>query len=140
MFLSIDVQSDVPIYQQIVRQVKFAVAAGTLRSGQLVPSARALSGQLTINPNTVVKAFSLLQADDIIEPLRGRGMVVTKGAAVICRRHRDTELAARIGESISEAWNAGLDQSKIQAIVQKHLTKLAKTVPTVHSPEEKRHG
>ncbi|MCL4149437.1 UNVERIFIED_CONTAM: hypothetical protein GTU68_040756, partial [Idotea baltica] len=77
MFVSIDVHSDVPIYLQIARQVKFAVAEGTLRSGQLLPSARALSTQWTINPNTVVKAFSILQTDGIIEQLRGRGMVVS---------------------------------------------------------------
>ena len=139
MFLSIDVQSDVPIYLQVVRQVKFAIAAGTLSSGQLVPSARALSTQLTINPNTVVKAFSLLQTDEIIEPLRGRGMVVTKGAAVICRRHRDSDLASRIGNVISEAWHAGLEKSRIESIVEKHLAKLSKTTPTVHSPQETNH-
>ncbi|QDT12000.1 GntR family transcriptional regulator [Planctomycetes bacterium K23_9] len=132
MFVSIDVHSDVPIYLQIARQVKFAVAEGTLRSGQLLPSARALSTQWTINPNTVVKAFSILQTDGIIEQLRGRGMVVSRGAAAICRKHRDAEIAQRIGEAIGEAWHAGLEQSKIQSIVDKHLAKLVKIEPAVH--------
>lgn len=131
MFLSIDYQSDLPIYHQITRQVKFAIAAGTLRAGQLVPSARALSQQLTINPNTVVKAFSLLQSDGIIEPLRGRGMVVSAGAIRICKKHREKELGQRIGESVAEAWHAGLSQSDIETIVQKHLSGLVKTEPTV---------
>ncbi|MDA8745631.1 GntR family transcriptional regulator [Rubripirellula amarantea] len=131
MFLSINVHSDVPIYAQIARQMKFAIAAGTLTPGQLVPSARAMSGQLTINPNTVVKAFSMLQSDGVIEPLRGRGMVVSRGAVAICRRDRDSELGQRIGEVITEAWNAGLDQSKIQQLIDKHLAKLAKIQPAV---------
>ena len=78
----------------------------------LVPSARALSGQLTINPNTVVKAFALLQGDNIIEPLRGRGMVVTPGAAAICKRHRDMELASRMGEAISEGVARGFRKTQ----------------------------
>ena len=131
MFLSIDVHSDVPIYAQIARQTKFAIAAGTLIPGQLVPSARSLSGQLTINPNTVVRAFSILQADGVIEPLRGRGMVVSRGAAAICRRDREAELGGRIGEVITEAWNAGLDEAKIQELINKHFSKLAKVQPAV---------
>lgn len=121
MFLSIDVHSDVAIYLQIVRQIKFSIAAGTLKPGQLLPSARVLSSRLTINPNTVARAFSELQNDGVIEALRGRGMVVCEGAPPLCRRERDNVLAERIGESLAEAWNAGLDQKRIQAIVDKHI-------------------
>lgn len=132
MFLSIDFQSDVAIYLQIVRQVKFAIAAGSMRPGQLLPSARVLSGQLAINPNTVARAFALLQSDNVIESLRGRGMVISTGAAAICRRHRDGVLAERIGAVLGEAWNAGLDADKIQSMVDDQLKKLAKTTPAVH--------
>jgi GntR family transcriptional regulator len=132
MFLSIDFQSDVAIYLQIVRQVKFAIAAGTMRPGQLLPSARVLSGQLAINPNTVARAFAELQNDNVVESLRGRGMVISNGAAAICRRHRDGVLAERVGSVLAEAWNAGLDVSKIQSIVDGELKKLAKTTPAVH--------
>ncbi len=133
MFLSIDFQSDVAIYLQIVRQVKAAIAVGSMRPGQLLPSARVLAGQLTINPNTVARAFTELQSDGVIETLRGRGMVISTGAAALCRRHRDGVLAERIGEVLGEAWNAGLDVARIQSIVEGELKKLAKTTPAVHT-------
>ena len=128
MFLSIDVHNDVAIYQQIVRQIKFAVAAGTLTPGQLLPSARVLSGQLTINPNTVARAFSELQADGVIETLRGRGMVVRDDAVALCRRERESALGERIGATLSEAWHSGLDEKRIRSLVDKHLRKLCKTM------------
>lgn len=132
MFLSIDFQSDVAIYSQVVRQVKSAIAAGTMRPGQLLPSSRVLSGQLAINPNTVARAFTELQNDGVIENLRGRGMVVCAGAAAICRRDRDEVLSDRIGGVLAEAWNAGIDAQRIRSIVEGQLKKLAKTTPAVH--------
>lgn len=132
MFLSIDFSSDVAIYLQIVRQVKFAIAAGSMRPGQLLPSARVLAGTLAINPNTVARAFTELQNDNVVETLRGRGMVISNGAAAICRRHRDGVLAERIGGVLAEAWHAGLDAEKIESIVSSELKKLTKTTPAVH--------
>ena len=134
MFLSIDVHSDVAIYQQIVRQIKFAIAAGTLSPGQLLPSARVLSGRLTINPNTVARAFAELQSDGVVETLRGRGMVVRDDAVALCRRERESALGERIAATLSEAWHAGLDEKRIRSLVDKHLKKLSKTQPSVHQP------
>ena len=133
MFLSIDFQSDVAIYLQIARQVKFAIAAGTLKPGQLLPSARVLSGRVTVNPNTVARAFTQLQSEGVIESLRGRGMVVCEDAVSYCKRERDDVLADRIGLSLGEAWHAGLDEKRIQSIVHRHLKRLAKTQPSVHA-------
>ena len=134
MFLSIDLHSDVAIYLQIVRQVKFAIAAGTLTPGQLLPSARVLSGRLAINPNTVARAFTELQNDGVIEALRGRGMVVCSGAAAACRREREAVLGDRIGVVLAEAYHSGLDRKRIESIVDKHLRRLSKTTPSVLSP------
>jgi len=57
MFFSIDAASDVPIYEQIVRQVKLAVADGTLVGGQMLPSVRQLSRDIALNPNTIARAY-----------------------------------------------------------------------------------
>lgn len=83
-----DPSSGVAIFSQIVRQVKFAIAEQTLRPGQLLPSVRYLAGQLAVNPNTVSRAFQELQAGQITEPLRGRGMVVSQGTPARCREQR----------------------------------------------------
>ncbi len=132
MFLSIDFQSDVAIYLQIVRQIQFAIAAGKIPVGELLPSARVLGGQLAINPNTVAHAYTELQTVAVLESLRGRGMAVTHEAVAICKRQRDHVLAQRISDGLSEAWNAGLTEKKIQSIVAAEIKRLAKTEPTVH--------
>lgn len=131
MFFSIDVHSDVAIYLQLVRQVKFAVAAGTIRPGQLLPSVRALSNQVALNPNTVARAFNQLQADGVIETLRGRGMVVRDSAVELCREERETVLNERIGLVLAEAWNAGLSKKQIKSFVDSHLRELGETEPSV---------
>lgn len=131
MFFTIDVQSDVAIYLQLVRQVKFAIAAGTIRPGQLLPSVRALSNQVALNPNTVARAFNQLQSDGVIETLRGRGMVVRDTAVEICRKERESVLNERIGGVLSEAWNAGLTKRQIKSFVDGHLKELVDTEPAV---------
>jgi GntR family transcriptional regulator len=131
MFFSIDVQSDVAIYLQLVRQVKFAIAAGTIRPGQLLPSVRALSNQVALNPNTVARAFNQLQSDGVIETLRGRGMVVRDSAVEICRVERESVLDDRIGSVLAEAWNAGLSKRRIKSFVDAHLSHLCETEPAV---------
>ena len=75
-----------PIYGQIADRVKFAVAAGVLRPGELVPSVRELSKQLVVNPNTVARAYRDCRREGLLEPVRGTGLQVAEGAAERCRR------------------------------------------------------
>ena len=74
-----------PIYGQIADRVKFAVAGGVLRAGELVPSVRELSKQLVVNPNTVARAYRDLQSEGLLESVRGMGLQVAEGAAERCR-------------------------------------------------------
>ncbi len=77
-----------PIYGQIADRVKFAVAGGVLRAGDLVPSVRELSKQLVVNPNTVARAYRDLQVEGLLESVRGMGLEVAEGAAERCRAAR----------------------------------------------------
>ena len=61
VFFKIDPKNGIPIYDHIVRQVKYAIAEGTLTPGQLVPSVRELARQITVNPNTIQRAYQELQ-------------------------------------------------------------------------------
>ena len=69
-----------PIYRQIVEQVRRMIAGGQLPSGELLPSVREVAGFHAINPMTVSRAYSLLEAEGLLERLRGTGMVVAKSA------------------------------------------------------------
>src|SRR5712691_10939722 len=67
MFLHVDPDNGLAIYDQIVRQIKFAVATGALPPGELAPSVRELARELAVNLNTVSKAYQHLQAEGVLE-------------------------------------------------------------------------
>jgi GntR family transcriptional regulator len=136
MFFSIDPSNGVAIYEQIVRQVKFAIAEGTLCPGQLLPSVRLLSQQLAINPNTIARAYLQLQADEVIQTLRGRGLAVCAGATERCREIRRTLIAQRLRSVLSEALHGGLKAAEIREIVRTELQLLAETVNTISADPE----
>ncbi len=136
MFFSIDANNGVAIYDQIVRQVKFAIAEESLRPGQLLPSVRALSVQLALNPNTVARAYQQLQSDGVLELLRGRGVVVCQGAAKVCKEVRRTLISDRLQSVLTEALHGGLTATEIEELVRKLLKKLSATVNTVASQNE----
>lgn len=133
MFFSIDANNGVAIYEQIVRQVKFAVAEESLRPGQLLPSVRSLSVELALNPNTIARAYQQLQSEGILESLRGRGLVVCQGAPKICRGDRKTIIADRLRAVLTEALHGGLSGDEIEEIVRKQLKQLVPTVQTIAS-------
>ena len=131
MFFSININNGVAIYQQIVRQVKFAIAEGSLQPGQLLPGGRSLSVELAINPNAVVRAYQQLQAEGVLESMRGRGMVVCQGAAKFCRQERKTIIADGLKTVLTEALHAGLSPEEIEELVRKQLNKLGPKINTV---------
>jgi GntR family transcriptional regulator len=134
MFFSININNGVAIYQQIVRQVKFAIAEGSLQTGQLLPGGRSLSVELAVNPNTVVRAYQQLQSEGVLESMRGRGMVVCQGAAKFCRQERKTIIADGLKTVLTEALHGGLSPDEIEELVRKQLKKLAPKINTVSAP------
>jgi GntR family transcriptional regulator len=133
MFFSIDPSNGIAIYEQIVRQVKFAVADGVLIPGQLLPSVRALSVQLAVNPNTVAKAFQLLQSEGITESMRGRGLAICTDAVVVCKQARRALLEERVRSAISEALHGGLSTKEVRRLMLEQLDQLDGNVATVAS-------
>ena len=118
----IDPDNGVPIYEQIARQVKYAVAEGTLIPGQLIPSVRELAKSAAINPNTVQRAYLDLQNEEVIEPLRGRGMVVCTGARKRCVSDRQIQLRDRLEALVREAILSGLDPDPLRQMFEKSLS------------------
>src|SRR6056297_1054036 len=124
MFFSIETSNGVPIYEQLVRQVKFAVAEGVLVSGQMVPSVRQLSNQLAINPNTIARAYLQLQEEQVLESLRGRGLAVRSDALSRCTKARQSLLAERFHGVIKEAKQAGLSLEQTRDVCEHQLADL----------------
>jgi GntR family transcriptional regulator len=121
MFFHIDPHNGLAIYDQIVRQLKFAVAGGVLKTGELVPSVRELARELAINPNTIARAYRQLQDDRVLEPLRGTGLEVATGAAERCRSERLKLIRARIKQVFLEAKQSRLDAGELRELIEKEL-------------------
>ena len=117
MFFRIDHDNGVAIYDQIGRQVVYAVAQDALRPGDLVPSVRELAVTLAVNPNTVAKAYRDLQNDGVLESLRGEGLRVTKAANERCRKARQKLLAERMQGVVMEAQQSGLTEEEFFKLV-----------------------
>lgn len=118
MFFRIDPDNGVAIYDQIARQVKYAVANGALRAGELVPSVRELAMLLTVNPNTVAKAYRDLQNESVLEAMRGEGLRVARQAVERCRKARQRLLEERISAVATEALQSGLAEEEFFTLVR----------------------
>jgi len=116
ILLELNSADDRPIYGQIADRVKFAVAAGVLRSGDLVPLVRELSKQLVVNPNTVARAYRDLQTEGLLESVRGMGLQVADGAGKRCLTARREIVRQRLRRAIEEARQSKMEASEIEAI------------------------
>src|SRR5258708_2410521 len=103
MLISIQPDGPVPIYEQIVNQVIYGVAAGTIEVGILIPSVRELAEQLVVNPNTVARAYQQLEREGVVTPRRGRGMEVTESALATCQTRRKELVRGHIRQALREA-------------------------------------
>ncbi|HKD35544.1 MAG TPA: GntR family transcriptional regulator [Pirellulales bacterium] len=121
MFFQIDPHNGLAIYDQIVRQIKFAVAGGVLKSGEMVLSVRELARELAINPNTIARAYRQLQTDGVLQSVRGTGLEVATGAAERCRSERLKLIRTRLRQVLVEAKQSHLDPSALRDLIDKEL-------------------
>jgi GntR family transcriptional regulator len=124
MLFRIQPNNGIPIYDQVVRQVKFGVAAGAIVPGELVPSVREMAKQLAINPNTVSRAYRQLQDDEVLEKVRGTGLQVAQDAKKLCRIERKDLVCERIRHAIAEARRSGLSDDEVTQIFNGELKSL----------------
>lgn len=103
MKLHISTHDGVPIYKQIVSQIKHLVAARRLKEGAELPPIRALAEQLLINPNTVARAYRELETAGIVLSRRGAGTYVSEEGSPLARRERLKILNERIDGLLAEA-------------------------------------
>ena len=91
--LTVDPRSGVPIYLQVIEQVKRSVALGVLAAGEQLPTVKQLALDLTINPNTVAKAYRELERDGVIETAAGRGSFVRGNGSIETTKTAATDVA-----------------------------------------------
>ncbi len=103
MHITTSVADGVPIYRQIVNQVRYMVASGLLEPGEEIPSIRTLALQLKVTPNTIVKAYGELESAGLIEKRRGAGTYVAEGPSRLASRERNRIIEQRIDALLAEA-------------------------------------
>ena len=103
MDIIINVTDGVPIYRQIVNQVKYLVASGLLAPGDELPPIRTLALQLKVTPNTIVKAYGELETSGIVHKRRGSGTFVSEGRPQLALRERRRIIEGRIDAVLAEA-------------------------------------
>src|SRR5437763_6960250 len=113
MQLHISANDGVPIYLQIVQQVKYLVAAGRLAPGEELPPIRVLAEQLLINPNTVARAYRELELAGVVEKRRTAGTYVSAARSPLARRERTKILTERIDALLAEARQMNFDVDEI---------------------------
>jgi GntR family transcriptional regulator len=112
MRLHISANDGVPIYLQIVQQVKYLVAAGRLAPGEELTPIRVLAEQLLVNPNTVARAYRELETAGIVTKRRTAGTYVSDAGSPLARRERLKILTERIDALLAEAqqMNVGIEE------------------------------
>jgi GntR family transcriptional regulator len=101
--LLIDTKSGVPFYRQIIEQVKFAIARGALQPGDRLPTVRQLAVDLSINPNTVVRAYRELEIEGMLDTQQGSGTFVSEHRPDIDRIERQRMLDQILTDMLARA-------------------------------------
>ena len=114
MLVRVDPKSGVPIFRQIMREIKAAIARGVSGSGQVIPSVRQMASRALVNPNTVARAYRELERDGILYTRPGLGVFVSSRARRLCRNDCRSHLEARLQQIIAEALRAGLSSKELR--------------------------
>ena len=112
---TLDFQSRQPIYDQLYREVTRMAALGVLEPGASLPSVRTLAQELGVNPNTVQKAYAMLERDGIIGTVPGKGSFLSSDGAAVA--HQKSLAAEALREAARAAAESGLTKDEAVAAV-----------------------
>jgi GntR family transcriptional regulator len=118
MQLRLQPASPIPMYLQIVEQVRNSVAAGLLKPEDELPSVRSLAARHLINPNTVARAYLELEREGLLSKRRGTGTYVSSEAAALGREHRLRLVADLLDKALAAAAEFGLTAEQVQRLFQ----------------------
>jgi GntR family transcriptional regulator len=114
-------ESGVPVYRQIVEQVRFQIATGLLTEGSELPSTRTVSQELGVNPMTVSKAYGLLESEGLVTRRPGLPLVVSGRSVAARRRERTARLRALLEPAAVAARQLELDDEEAVALFRRVL-------------------
>jgi GntR family transcriptional regulator len=126
--ITINLTDGVPIYRQIVTQVKYLVASGLLKPGEELPPIRTLALQLKVTPNTIVKAYGELEISGVIQKRQGSGTFVSEARAQqVALRERRRVIEQRIDSLLAEAHQLNFAAEDILRMVRERKAAMDET-------------
>jgi GntR family transcriptional regulator len=118
MDIIINLADGVPIYRQIVNQIKYLIASGLLQAGEELPPIRTLAMQLKVTPNTIVKAYDELEGSGVIHKRRGSGSFVSEVRQQMARKERQRIIEQRIDALLAEGHQLNFTADDILQIIR----------------------
>jgi GntR family transcriptional regulator len=123
ILIVVDPQSGVPVYRQLMDQIKFHVASGLLKPGDELPSTRALSAELGVNPMTISKAYGYLEKESVVERRPGRPLVIKAFRTQQIRQRKLDQLRESLGPTVRTIRQLSIDPAEAVRIFQELLGK-----------------
>ena len=121
MMLQINFKSGMPVYLQIVDQIKSAAASGALQPGEALPSIRPVAEELRVNRNTVAKAYSELESLGVIETLPGKGCFLKENHSPLRKEVRRKMLVAEIDQAVVMAHHLQVSGPEFLEMIQERM-------------------
>src|SRR5215813_14034496 len=121
MEFQVDPTTRVPIYRQLMDQIRLAVARGRLKPGSRLPSVRVLSRELVVNPNTVARVYTELERDGVLNTRPGLGVFVAEPQAELSAAARRQKLAEIIDGFLTDAVHLGFSSDEVLTAVTKRI-------------------
>ncbi len=124
MQIHINTSDGSPYYTQILAQVRFMIATGRLAPDERLPPVRKLAEQLTLNPNTVARAYRELEAEGLVTTRRGAGVFVSDGVSPLSRKEQTRVINERIDALLTSAQQLDVDDETLLKLVRQRAKKL----------------
>lgn len=135
MRLHVSLKSGVPIYVQVVAQIKQLVASGRLPVGTELPTIRALAEQLLVNPNTIARAYRELEQEGVVTARRGLGTVISEVGSRMGKRERTELLQDRIDAFLAGIGQLGFEFEQVMELMRKRHAERAEQRGDTHEDQ-----
>ncbi len=118
---NLDPKSGVPLYRQVIDQIRYGIASGQLQPGDQLPTVRGLAVQLKINLNTIAKAYKELEIQKILETQQGTGTFISTTGVELNSKERSKKLEAICRDFLTSASTYGFSHSELQKQLDKMM-------------------
>ena len=126
LHLRLETAGGVPIYLQLIEQIKYRIATGTLKAGDELPSVRTLASAQLINPNTVARAYLELEREGVIYKRRGLGTYVAEKGVSMSAEERLNVVRKLMEKALVEGTQLGLARTSMRRVFEETLKKFGR--------------